>query len=85
MHTPGLPKRLIAVGSALILLTVGPQPAARADADPTGATVFLDPGHSGLFDASMTRQVPTGRGGTKDCQTPISGPTDSMVEATWPV
>jgi N-acetylmuramoyl-L-alanine amidase len=32
-------------------------------------SVFLDPGHSGLSDASITRQVPNGRGGTKDCQT----------------
>ena len=31
--------------------------------------VFLDPGHNGANDASLTRQVPTGRGGTKDCQT----------------
>lgn len=31
--------------------------------------VFLDPGHSGANDATINRQVPTGRGGTKDCQT----------------
>jgi N-acetylmuramoyl-L-alanine amidase len=31
--------------------------------------VFLDPGHNGANDASINRQVPTGRGGTKDCQT----------------
>jgi N-acetylmuramoyl-L-alanine amidase len=30
--------------------------------------VFLDPGHNGSNDASISRQVPTGRGGTKDCQ-----------------
>jgi N-acetylmuramoyl-L-alanine amidase len=30
--------------------------------------VFLDPGHNGANDATITRQVPTGRGGTKDCQ-----------------
>jgi len=34
-----------------------------------GMSVFLDPGHSGVNDSSLTRQVPTGRGGTKDCQT----------------
>lgn len=38
-----------------------PQPAERS--------VFLDPGHSGHSDSSITRQVPNGRGGTKDCQT----------------
>jgi N-acetylmuramoyl-L-alanine amidase len=32
-------------------------------------SVFLDPGHSGVNDSSLTRQVPHGRGGTKDCQT----------------
>lgn len=31
--------------------------------------VFLDPGHNGANDASINRQVPTGRGGTKECQT----------------
>lgn len=35
----------------------------------TGRSVFLDPGHSGLNDSAITRQVPNGRGGTKDCQT----------------
>jgi N-acetylmuramoyl-L-alanine amidase len=33
-----------------------------------GKIVFLDPGHNGANDASIGRQVPTGRGGTKDCQ-----------------
>ncbi len=33
-----------------------------------GMVVFIDPGHNGSNDASITRQVPTGRGGTKDCQ-----------------
>ena len=33
-----------------------------------GMVVFIDPGHNGANDASITRQVPTGRGGTKDCQ-----------------
>ncbi len=35
----------------------------------SGIAVFLDPGHSGVYDSSMTRQVPTGRGGMKDCET----------------
>jgi N-acetylmuramoyl-L-alanine amidase len=34
-----------------------------------GMSVFLDPGHSGVNDSSITRQVPNGRGGTKECQT----------------
>ena len=31
--------------------------------------VFLDPGHNGANDLSISRQVPNGRGGTKECQT----------------
>ncbi len=42
---------------------------ASADTILAGKTVFLDPGHSGLSDTSIFRQVPNGRGGTKDCQT----------------
>jgi N-acetylmuramoyl-L-alanine amidase len=35
-----------------------------------GMIVFLDPGHSGAGDpAALSRQVPNGRGGTKNCQT----------------
>jgi len=40
-----------------------------AGSNVAGAIVFLDPGHNGANDASISRQVPTGRGGTKDCQT----------------
>lgn len=42
--------------------------AAAAPAGLAGKIVFLDPGHNGANDASISRQVPTGRGGTKDCQ-----------------
>jgi N-acetylmuramoyl-L-alanine amidase len=48
-----------------------PVTAPVAQAEPgnvAGMIVFLDPGHNGANDANMTRQVPTGRGGTKDCQ-----------------
>ncbi len=47
-------------------------PASPAMGDPSvaGMTVFLDPGHAGYnTPAFNTRQVPNGRGGTKDCQT----------------
>jgi N-acetylmuramoyl-L-alanine amidase len=33
------------------------------------AIVFLDPGHNGANDGSINRQVATGRGETKECQT----------------
>lgn len=43
-------------------------PASALPAGVAGKIVFLDPGHNGANDASISRQVPTGRGGTKDCQ-----------------
>jgi N-acetylmuramoyl-L-alanine amidase len=42
---------------------------AQAASNIAGKIVFLDPGHNGANDASINRQVPTGRGGTKECQT----------------
>ena len=44
-----------------------------------GSIVFLDPGHNGANDASINNQVPTGRGGTKDCQT-----TGTTTDAGYP-
>ncbi|KAA8959251.1 MAG: N-acetylmuramoyl-L-alanine amidase [Mycobacterium sp.] len=52
---------------AVIAIPLTPQ-AAAAPASIAGKIVFLDPGHNGANDASISRQVPTGRGGTKDCQ-----------------
>ena len=62
------------VTSVLIAVTapvVSPV-AHAAPANIAGMIVFLDPGHNGANDASISRQVPTGRGGTKNCQE--SGP-----------
>ncbi len=42
--------------------------------------VFLDPGHSGANDSSITRQVTNGRGGTKDCQTTGTSTGDGYPE-----
>jgi N-acetylmuramoyl-L-alanine amidase len=58
-------------------------PAGGADpASPTvaGKTVFLDAGHSGSNDASIARQVPNGRGGTKPCQTSGTAADDGYPE-----
>jgi len=55
----------------LLSLTVVPLlslPVARASGI-AGKIVFLDPAHNGANDASINRQVPTGRGGAKECQT----------------
>src|SRR6476659_3457840 len=54
-------------------------PAARASGI-AGMSVFLDPGHSGINDSSITRQVPNGRGGTKDCQTTGTATDDGYPE-----
>jgi N-acetylmuramoyl-L-alanine amidase len=48
-----------------------------------GMIVFLDPGHNGANDASMTRQVPNGRGGTKDCQTTGTATESGYTEHTF--
>ena len=45
--------------------------------------VFLDPGHNGANDASINRQVPDGRGGTKDCQTTGTSTDDGYQEHTF--
>lgn len=45
--------------------------------------VFLDPGHNGSNDASISKQVPTGRGGTKDCQASGTSTDDGFPEHTF--
>jgi N-acetylmuramoyl-L-alanine amidase len=54
-------------------------PIAGAASGVAGAIVFLDPGHNGANDASINRQVATGRGGTKECQT-----TGTTTDAGYP-
>jgi N-acetylmuramoyl-L-alanine amidase len=54
-----------------------------AATDITGMSVFLDPGHSGANDASITRQVPNGRDGTKECQTTGTATGDGYAEHTF--
>ena len=65
------PLRVGAVPAIALVLAASAVTAPATRAAPgsvAGMIVFLDPGHNGANDASMTRQVPTGRGGTKDCQ-----------------
>jgi N-acetylmuramoyl-L-alanine amidase len=57
------------VTGLLVAASMPVAPPSRAvPANIAGMIVFLDPGHNGSNDASTGRQVPTGRGGTKDCQ-----------------
>ncbi|MGE2715732.1 Rv3717 family N-acetylmuramoyl-L-alanine amidase [Mycolicibacterium litorale] len=58
-------------------------PAVAAPANIAGKIVFLDPGHNGANDASISRQVPTGRGGTKDCQASGTSTEDGYPEHTF--
>jgi len=67
------------VCSLVVLVTAGPAAAANI----AGMAVFLDPGHSGAYDSSMTRQVPNGRGGTKDCETSGTATNDGYPEHTF--
>jgi N-acetylmuramoyl-L-alanine amidase len=57
--------------------------ASAAPANIAGKIVFLDPGHNGSNDASISRQVPTGRGGTKDCQASGTSTEDGYPEHTF--
>jgi N-acetylmuramoyl-L-alanine amidase len=71
----------------LIAASVLAAPASAVPANIAGMIVFLDPGHNGSNDASISRQVPTGRGGTKDCQASGTSTDDGYAEHsfTWEV
>jgi N-acetylmuramoyl-L-alanine amidase len=69
----------------LTVVTIAPTPTVpHANAAPiAGMIVFLDPGHNGANDASISRQVPTGRGGTKDCQASGTSTNGGYPEHTF--
>jgi N-acetylmuramoyl-L-alanine amidase len=74
---------IMAVG-LLVATSASALPAATAaPASIAGRIVFLDPGHNGANDASISRQVPTGRGGTKDCQASGTSADDGYPEHTF--
>ena len=77
--------RVVASACAAVLLvtTTGTTPVSHAAPNIAGMIVFLDPGHNGANDASLTKQVPTGRGGTKDCQTSGTATNDGFSEHTF--
>ena len=80
------PQRVVAAASAGLLMAASSLAAPVSHAAPgsvAGMIVFLDPGHNGANDANMTRQVPTGRGGTKDCQTSGTSTDDGFPEHTF--
>jgi len=82
--------RVGVAAAAAVVVTVSLVSAPHAQAAPAniaGMIVFLDPGHNGANDSSITRQVPTGRGGTKDCQASGTSTNDGYPEHsfTWEV
>lgn len=74
-------------GVAPAVLGAATLDAPLAAAGLAGTAVFLDPGHNAVNDASITQQVPNGRGGTKQCQTSGAATTDGYPEHafTWDV
>jgi N-acetylmuramoyl-L-alanine amidase len=72
----------VAVG-LLVAASLAPAPVVAAPVSIAGMIVFLDPGHNGANDASLTKQVPTGRGGTKDCQTSGTSTNDGYQEHSF--
>lgn len=69
---------MIVAASTIIIPTATAVPSSIA-----GMVVFIDPGHNGANDASIGRQVTTGRGGTKDCQTSGTATNSGYMEHTF--
>ncbi|MDA2889933.1 Rv3717 family N-acetylmuramoyl-L-alanine amidase [Mycolicibacterium sp. BiH015] len=75
--------RVGAAAVAALLVAATPAfPAQAAPANIAGKIVFLDPGHQGSMEG-LSRQVPTGRGGTKDCQASGTSTEDGLAEHTF--
>jgi N-acetylmuramoyl-L-alanine amidase len=82
----GVTKLAVTIGTVIVVVTASTPTAPHAAAAPAniaGMIVFLDPGHNGANDASISRQVPTGRGGTKDCQASGTSTNDGYQEHTF--
>jgi N-acetylmuramoyl-L-alanine amidase len=73
----------VIAASLLVAASTPASPTSAAPANIAGMVVFLDPGHNGANDASISRQVPTGRGGTKDCQASGTSTDDGYPEHTF--
>ena len=85
VHVPASLRVGAAMAAGLLIAASTPvaPPSTAAPANIAGMIVFLDPGHNGANDASISRQVPTGRGGTKDCQAGGSATNDGYPEHTF--
>ncbi len=76
-----------AAAAPLLLGAMVTVPPASAHPGIAGMSVFLDPGHNAVADASINQQVPNGRGGTKPCNTSGTAAGDGYPEHafTWDV
>jgi N-acetylmuramoyl-L-alanine amidase len=72
---------LVAAGT--LVVPIATQNAWGVPSNIAGMVVFIDPGHNGANDASIGRQVTTGRGGTKDCQTSGTATNSGYMEHTF--
>jgi N-acetylmuramoyl-L-alanine amidase len=73
----------MATGVLLIVAMLTDPTATAVPANIAGMIVFLDPGHNGANDASISRQVSNGRGGTKDCQASGTSTNSGYPEHTF--
>lgn len=83
VHFPACLRVGAALAVGLLVASLVAPSAAAAPTNIAGRIVFLDPGHNGANDASLTKQVPTGRGGTKDCQTSGTATDDGYPEHSF--
>ncbi len=74
------PAALRRIGVAALVAISIVAPKASAAPNLAGMAVFIDPGHNGAQDASIHRQVPNGRGGTKECDTSGTATADGYPE-----
>jgi N-acetylmuramoyl-L-alanine amidase len=71
------------VAAATAILPTAAPAAWGVPSNIAGMVVFIDAGHNGSNDASINRQVPTGRGGTKDCQASGTSSNSGYPEHTF--
>ncbi len=71
------------IAAAMFVAAAAPvAPVHAAPANIAGMIVFLDPGHQAAM-TDLGRQVPNGRGGTKDCQASGTSTDDGFAEHTF--
>jgi N-acetylmuramoyl-L-alanine amidase len=84
VHVPAFLRVGAAIATGLLVAaSTLASPASAVPANIAGMIVFLDPGHNGSNDASIGKQVPTGRGGTKNCQESGTSTDDGYPEHTF--